>query len=235
MIISIDNTGLFCYTGSLQTDVLSSWIVSKLEHQFLRLMPNLTHIQTTQRISLIVLSLVLTFTSIPTAFAAPGETVTQTTTIVDSDSAPKSATLLDQDVPLAPIRTQKVAMTAYTSSVDECDADPFIAADGTTTYDGMVAANFLPFGTKIRIPELFGDKVFVVHDRMNARYWNRVDVWMKDKKTAFKFGLQRSAKIEIIEMGDGKTLYTKRAEAKRLARLKQVEAEKAKLKLVSKK
>lgn len=190
-------------------------------------------IQTIKRISLVVLSLVLTSTSIPTAFAAPVESLVQTTTIVDSDTSDAAISLLDQSVPLAPIRTQKVAMTAYTSSVDECDADPFIAADGTHTYDGMVAANFLPFGTKIRIPELFGDKVFVVHDRMNARYWNRVDVWMKDKKVARKFGLQRSAKMEIIEMGDGKTLYTKRAEEKRFARLKKLESEKAKTQLAA--
>lgn len=184
-----------------------------------------------KRSLLVALSLVLTMTSIPVAQAAQ-ETgaLEQTSTIVNSDTS-----LLDEEKPVLPLRTYTAAMTAYTSAVDECDADPFTAADGTQTYDGMVAANFLPFGTKIRVPALFGDKVFVVHDRMNARYNMRVDVWMKDKKVARQFGLHGNVKIEIIEMGDGKTLYAKRAEEKRLAlaKLKAVESEKAKTQLAA--
>lgn len=184
-----------------------------------------------QRSLLVVFSLVLTMTSIPVAHAALEiGSLVQTSTIVKSDTR---ASLLDEEKPLLPLRTYSVAMTAYTSAVEECDADPFTAADGTTTYDGMVAANFLPFGTKVRIPELFGDKVFVVHDRMNARYTYRVDVWMKEKKVARQFGLHKNVKIEIVEMGDGKTLYAKRAEEKRLAKLKAVEAEKAKTQLAA--
>ena len=94
--------------------------------------------------------------------------------------------------------TRYVDMTAYTSSVEECDSTPFITADGTRTEWGIVAANFLPFGTKIRIPEYFGDQVFVVHDRMNQRYYYRVDVWMQTKSEAFQFG-KRKLKIEVLE------------------------------------
>ena len=31
---------------------------------------------------------------------------------------------------------------------------------------------------------MFGDKVFVVEDRMNKRYWHRVDVWMPTRQEA---------------------------------------------------
>lgn len=196
--------------------------------------------QILKRITLAVLSLVLTSTSIPVALADTNENVAQTTTISSSSN---DNALLDQDTPALPLRTYKVDMTAYTSAVDECDADPWTTASGfnlqplfntaSTEDDVIVAANFLPFGTKIRIPELFGDKVFVVHDRMNSRYWQRVDVWMKDKKVARQFGLHHNVKIEIVEMGDGKTLYAKRAEEKKLARLKTVEAEKLKTQLAS--
>lgn len=180
-----------------------------------------------RQLGLTVLSLVLGFTSIPVAHAQVSSSKTTTVTAHD-------APVLQYDRALKPIRTYKADMTAYTSAVEECDEDPFTAADGTTTYDGMVAANFLPFGTKVRIPELFGDKVFVVHDRMNKRYWYRMDVWMKEKSTARKFGLHRNVTIEIVEMGDGKTLYTKRAEAKRqeLA-LKKLEAAKLKAELAA--
>lgn len=90
-----------------------------------------------------------------------------------------------------------VEMTAYTSSVEECDSTPFITADGSHTRWGIVASNFLPFGTKIRIPDYFGDQVFEVHDRMNKRFSNRVDVWMQTKKEAFQFG-KRTLRIEVL-------------------------------------
>jgi len=89
-------------------------------------------------------------------------------------------------------------ITAYSSTVDQTDSDPFITASGAWVEDGIVAANFLPFGTKIRIPKLFGDKIFVVKDRMNARYNNRVDIWFSSRQQAINFGLQNT-KIEIIK------------------------------------
>jgi 3D (Asp-Asp-Asp) domain-containing protein len=189
-----------------------------------------TTITLIKRLSLTVLLLVLGVTSIPSASA-------QTVTVPDTTFASAvsdNPVQIDNVAPLRPVLTYKVDMTAYNSEVGQTDADPFTAADGTTTYDGMIAVNFLPFGTKVRIPELFGDKVFTVHDRMNRRYWYRVDVWMKDKSAAKKFGLHKNVKIEIVELGDGKTLYTKRAEAKRLAtELKKLEAAKLKEELAA--
>lgn len=92
----------------------------------------------------------------------------------------------------------KVPTTAYTSRPEETDDSPFIAADGTHVYDGMVAANFLKFGTKVRLPDLFGDKVFEVHDRMNKRYNIKVDIWMTNLKDARKHGVRHTT-IEIVE------------------------------------
>ncbi len=189
-----------------------------------------TPITLIKRLSLTVLLLVLGVTSIPSASAQTVNTPSTTFASAVSDNPVQ----IDNVAPLRPVLTYKVDMTVYNSEVGQTDADPFTAADGTTTYDGMIAVNFLPFGTKVRIPELFGDKVFTVHDRMNRRYWYRVDVWMKDKSAAKKFGLHKNVKIEIVELGDGKTLYTKRAEAKRLAtELKKLEAAKLKEELAA--
>lgn len=91
-----------------------------------------------------------------------------------------------------------VEITAYSSTHDQTDSTPLIAASGKTVYDGMIAANFLPFGTKIKIPELFGDKIFTVDDRMNKRYQNRIDIWFADRASAIKFGI-KEAVIEIVE------------------------------------
>ena len=94
-------------------------------------------------------------------------------------------------------KSKKVTLTAYSSTVDQTDDTPFIAASGKRVYDGMIAANFLPFGTKVMIPELFGDKVFTVHDRMNRRYAERVDIWFAERQDALNFGI-RTAEIVIL-------------------------------------
>jgi len=94
------------------------------------------------------------------------------------------------------------ALTAYNSEVSQTDSDPCTTANGFNLCrhgkEDTVAANFLPFNTKIKIPALFGDKVFIVRDRMNSRYRNRIDIWMINRSDALKFG-RRAAKIEIIK------------------------------------
>ena len=95
-------------------------------------------------------------------------------------------------------RIHNTTITAYSSTVDQTDSDPFITASGSWVEDGIVAANFLPFNTKIRIPEYFGDRVFVVKDRMNRRFYNRVDVWFPSRGQAINFGITYT-EIEILE------------------------------------
>lgn len=87
-------------------------------------------------------------------------------------------------------------VTAYSSTVDQTDSTPFITASGSHVRDGIVAANFLRFGAKVRFPDIYGDKIFVVEDRMNSRYPYRVDIWMRSREEAKQFG----AKIVLIEV-----------------------------------
>lgn len=95
------------------------------------------------------------------------------------------------------IKTYTVSASAYSSSVDETDDTPFITAAGTYVRDGIVAANFLPMGTAIKIPAIYGNKIFVVEDRMNSRYQNNVDLWFPSKELAKQFG-RKTIKIEIV-------------------------------------
>lgn len=100
------------------------------------------------------------------------------------------------------LQTRTVISTAYTSSVAETDSTPCITADGydvcAAGVENVVAANFLRFGTKVRIPDQFGDRIFVVHDRMNERFSSRVDVWMLNRNDALSYG-KRLVKIEVVE------------------------------------
>ncbi len=98
---------------------------------------------------------------------------------------------------LADQKKNWVIITAYSSSRAETDDDPFITASGDWVQDGIVAANFLPFGTKIRIPDLYGNKTFVVKDRMSAQKKHQIDIWFSSKEDAIKFGAHYTY-IEIV-------------------------------------
>lgn len=101
------------------------------------------------------------------------------------------------------VRTSTHVITAYNSEAAQTDASPCITANGFNVCEhgeeDTIAANFLKFGTKVQIPELFGDRVFTVRDRMNKRHANRVDVWMKDRHDAIHFGV-KTAKIQVVEI-----------------------------------
>lgn len=102
---------------------------------------------------------------------------------------------------IEPRKTITTVFTAYSSDVAQTDDTPCIPA--MHTYDlcenyelfgerDTIAANFLPLGTKVKIPELYGDKIFTVRDRMNSRYgYGRADVWMPSYEEAKNFGVKR--------------------------------------------
>ncbi len=93
----------------------------------------------------------------------------------------------------------KVIITAYSSTPDQTDDTPFITASGKWVREGIVANNLLPFGTKVRIPALYGEKVFVVEDRMNRRKGNyHLDIWSPSRTLAVNFGV-KTAYIEVLE------------------------------------
>jgi 3D (Asp-Asp-Asp) domain-containing protein len=95
-------------------------------------------------------------------------------------------------------KIMKVSVSAYSSTVDQCDSTPFITASGTHVRDGIIAANFIPIGTKVRFPEIYGDKVFIVEDRMNARYYYKADIWMQTREQAKQWGVKYLT-IEILK------------------------------------
>lgn len=96
-----------------------------------------------------------------------------------------------------PRRVVWVTVTAYSSEECQTDGSPYITAKNTFVRDGVVAANFLPFNARVRMPQYFGDKEFVVEDRMNERYFERIDIWMADKEAAKAWGVRR-VKVEVL-------------------------------------
>lgn len=105
--------------------------------------------------------------------------------------------LLNQSPVSSPSKTVIAVTSAYSSRVEETDDTPFITASGSHVRRGVVAANWLPFGTQVRFPELFGDEIFTVEDRMNKRFNDRMDIWFSDTNEAIRFGVKKTP-IEIV-------------------------------------
>lgn len=131
-------------------------------------------------------------------------TVMNEETIRNNDPDYQPLVGLDNSLPAAPEKAPKqviwVTVTAYSSTVAECDSDPCTTANGFNVCEhneeDVVAANFLPFGATLKMPDFFGDKTFTVQDRMNARYNYHIDVWMKTREAAKQFGV-KYLKVEV--------------------------------------
>jgi 3D (Asp-Asp-Asp) domain-containing protein len=95
-------------------------------------------------------------------------------------------------------KTYSVTSTAYSSTVDQTDGNPFITASGSHVHFGTIACNFLPFGTKVMFPDYFGDKVFTVEDRTAKRFSNRADIWFPSRGEAIQFG-KRTLRMVVVK------------------------------------
>ncbi len=95
-----------------------------------------------------------------------------------------------------PVKMTVIA-TAYTPRPEETDSTPWLTAAGTKTREGIIAANWLPFGTKVKID----DEIYTVEDRMNSRYTAafpaRIDIVFLSLDKARRFGKQK-IEIEIL-------------------------------------
>lgn len=131
----------------------------------------------------------------PTAVYLPANSVDSVRKVL----AESDATLPDLPAkPRATKRTLWVTVTAYSSTVDQTDSDPFTTASGAKVRDGIIAWNGVPFGTELRLPSHFGDKVFVVKDRLNPRASRyHVDIWMPTREAAKQWGA-RVVKAELL-------------------------------------
>lgn len=143
--------------------------------------------------------------TIITAIPTGASTLSTRSQLGDQSSIPSEIVIVNAnsilgakqpDPEITPLRI-RLYITAYSSSPDETDNTPFITASGKRVRHGVVASNFLPLGAKIKIPDIFGETVFIVEDRMHSRFNDRIDVWMPTKKDALAFG-KKLAEVEIL-------------------------------------
>ncbi len=138
-----------------------------------------------KKVQAIILSVVMVTVAMPQTTHAAGFNWFD---ILKKDVQAKEETRFPVSDDREPVRVKHVVATAYSSHVNQTDSTPFIPADGSD-YKEMfeaqgavyaIASNDLPLGTQVRFPELYGDTVFTVRDRMNARYTGkgRIDFYI---------------------------------------------------------
>jgi len=102
-----------------------------------------------------------------------------------------------------PLLTKKVIATAYTARAEECDGTPWFTASMTLSRVGVLAVSRdlealgLTLGKTVIIK---GMGLFRIEDRMNARWFNRVDILHANVEAARRFAKQD---IEILWIGEG--------------------------------
>ena len=85
---------------------------------------------------------------------------------------------------------QTLQCTAYTHSGNR-------TASGVWPQVGHAAADHLPFGTKVTLPD---GRVLTVTDRFGGNYDNRLDIFMASESECWQFGRQfLRCRIEVAE------------------------------------
>lgn len=119
---------------------------------------------------------------------------------VVAEEASRSVLPVVADAQPRVLKTYYSQVTVYHSVPWETDSDPWTTAAGTRARDGVLAANCLPFGTTVRLPELFGEKIFIVEDRLAAdKSCYILDIWKEYNPNDKSFGAP-VAKVEIVKI-----------------------------------
>ena len=122
------------------------------------------------------------------------------TAVLESNAPVKASFLPVDQLPYCTTSDHElcsIVVTAYSSTPDQTDDTPFTTAWQTPVRDGVIAANFLPFGTKVKFPEMYGDKVFTVEDRLARKNSHKIDIWFPSRQDALQFG-KRTLVVEIL-------------------------------------
>lgn len=123
---------------------------------------------------------------------------------------PLPATALGPEAPAAGrdgLVFHAIAVTGYSSRIEETDSDPFITASNTETAPGVLALSrdllrtFTPgapfdFGDRVLVA---GVGVYQVEDTMHPRWTRRADVWFPSTEEALAWGRRETylARVEV--------------------------------------
>lgn len=92
----------------------------------------------------------------------------------------------------------RAEITAYSSTREETDNDPFTTASGRRVFDGAAACpSYLEFGQRVCIL----NKIYTCVDRMGSKYRNGAyfDVWVQSSQEAKQFGRKKNVLVKILD------------------------------------
>lgn len=142
---------------------------------------------------------ILGILTIALAVIAPNSVQSRSIEAGSAETRIRESSILALSAPQQYPKSFTATVTGYSSTPDQTDDTPFLTAANTPVRDGIVAANFLPIGARIKIPGYSGSKIYTVEDRMHARFSDRVDIWFADRASAQYFG-KRDLEIVIVAM-----------------------------------
>lgn len=94
-------------------------------------------------------------------------------------------------------KVSNILITGYSSTVDQCDGDPFITSSGAHVHEGTMACPpQYAFGTKI---EIEGMGTFVCEDRGGKIKDNHFDMWFETRAEALQWG-KKIIEARIIQL-----------------------------------
>jgi len=105
-----------------------------------------------------------------------------------------------------PIAILICTVTAYSPTVQECDASPLVTASGKRVYVGGIAADLsvFPFGTILQIPGYNGGKPCTVIDTGSLIRGKTLDVFMWSSEDARQWGRRRNVEVRVLYVPKGK-------------------------------
>lgn len=95
---------------------------------------------------------------------------------------------------------ENIKVTAYNNVPNQTDSTPNITASNRPVHEGIVALSRDFFKKGVRFGDLLYidcfDSWYIVEDKMNARFTNRVDVFLFDKDLSRR--INRDCSIQVI-------------------------------------
>ena len=145
------------------------------------------------------LTILLLFLPVAIAGAEPLQPAMQSSQYPELALAAES--VLPEEPNPAPT-TLWVEVSGYSSTEDQTDSTPCITASGynvcVANTENIVATNILPLGSQVMFPDLYGDKIFYVEDRMNTRYQNHADLGFQTRWQALNFGRKAGIRMVLV-------------------------------------
>ena len=95
---------------------------------------------------------------------------------------------------------ENIKVTSYNNVPNQTDSTPNITASNRPVYEGSVALSRDFFKKGVRYGDLLYidcfDSWYIIEDKMNARFTNRVDIFLFDKDLSQ--GINKNCNIQVI-------------------------------------